>query len=247
MAAEASKHDLFFSGGTAGVLLLHAYTGSPRDVQLLARYLHEQGYTVLAPCFCGHQQASVQHLLEQTPQQWWQDVLSGIATLRAAGCQRLAVFGLSLGGMMALKLLAAQQPDVLVGGSFNSAVPLVDSDRVAAQLHRYVVQHTSNEAADLLAQRIAAADRQLQQIEEFSLGVAEQLLKIDCPVLVVQSLQDELIDVASGAQLIQRMPFAEPQLAEFADSTHVVTVGKERMAFQQTVVRFLHETGVTPQ
>ena len=98
-----------------------------------------------------------------------------------------------------------------------------------------------------MAQRIAAADRQLQQIEEFSLGVAEQLLKIDCPVLVVQSLQDELIDVASGAQLIQRMPFAEPQLAEFADSTHVVTVGKERMAFQQTVVRFLHETGVTPQ
>lgn len=45
---------LYAKHGKRAVLLLHAYSGSPNDVRMLARFLEKADYTVYAPLFKGH-------------------------------------------------------------------------------------------------------------------------------------------------------------------------------------------------
>lgn len=47
------------------MLLLHAYSGSPNDVRMLARYLEKSEYTVYAPLFTGHGTLAPQDILAQ--------------------------------------------------------------------------------------------------------------------------------------------------------------------------------------
>ena len=37
--------EIYFKNGKRAVLLLHAYTGSPNDVRMLARQLEKENYT----------------------------------------------------------------------------------------------------------------------------------------------------------------------------------------------------------
>ena len=43
-----------YEGTDTGVVLLHAYTGSPNDMNFMARALQRAGYGVYVPLFSGH-------------------------------------------------------------------------------------------------------------------------------------------------------------------------------------------------
>ena len=65
------------------VLLLHAYSGSPNDVRMLARYLEKSEYTVYAPLFTGHGTLAPQDILAQKTETWWEDTKQAIHFLKA--------------------------------------------------------------------------------------------------------------------------------------------------------------------
>ena len=44
----------FFQGGDKAILLIHGYTGSPREMLWLGTQLHKAGYTVSIPRLPGH-------------------------------------------------------------------------------------------------------------------------------------------------------------------------------------------------
>ena len=44
----------FISGGKTGCLLIHGFTGTPKEMRMLGDFLAAEGYTVLAPRLFGH-------------------------------------------------------------------------------------------------------------------------------------------------------------------------------------------------
>ena len=44
----------FWEGGPTGILLVHGFTATPAEVRLLAKILHERGFTVAGPLLPGH-------------------------------------------------------------------------------------------------------------------------------------------------------------------------------------------------
>ena len=98
-----SQQPFFFEAGRRAVLLLHGFTGSSADVRMLGRFLEKHGYTSLAPHYRGHGVAP-EELITTNPSQWWADVLTAYDELLERGYDEIAVCGLSLGGVMALKL-----------------------------------------------------------------------------------------------------------------------------------------------
>lgn len=102
------------------VLLFHAYTGSSNDVRALARRVERAGYSVYAPMFTGHGTNDPMDILEQTSDVWWQDAKRAIDFLKEEGHTQFAVFGLSMGGLFAMKLLETY-PDLFVGGGAFSS------------------------------------------------------------------------------------------------------------------------------
>lgn len=56
---------IFLPHGSKAVLLLHAYSGSPNDVRMLARALEKLDYTVYAPMYAGHGTTDPLDILQQ--------------------------------------------------------------------------------------------------------------------------------------------------------------------------------------
>ncbi len=111
----------FWEGGEVGVLLCHGYTATTAEVRLLARYLHERGYTVAGPLLPGH--GTSPHEMNRCRWPDWVAAVEEAYAALAARCERVVVGGESMGGLLAL-YLAARHPEVVGVLSYATAIKL---------------------------------------------------------------------------------------------------------------------------
>src|SRR5699024_6766476 len=102
-----------FEAGPRAVLLLHGFTGHTADVRMLGRFLEKEGYTTHAPIYRGHGREP-EALLEAGAQDWWEDVENAYKHLQDLGYKEIVVAGLSLGGILALKLAYSNQVKAVI-------------------------------------------------------------------------------------------------------------------------------------
>jgi carboxylesterase len=103
------------AGQHRGVLLVHGFTGSPYELHLLADRVHAAGYGCALPRLAGHHQS-----LAALAATGWSDWLASAeaalhglhAALVAQSAQppRIAVIGLSMGGLLTLDLARRYPP-----------------------------------------------------------------------------------------------------------------------------------------
>ncbi len=91
------------------VVLIHGFTGSPSEMQLLAESLNAEGYGVEVPLLVGHG-TTLKALMGVHPQQWVAPLDALITRLLSEG-QSVVVGGLSLGSILSLQL-ALRYPQI---------------------------------------------------------------------------------------------------------------------------------------
>jgi carboxylesterase len=119
MSLEAGPFSLGPVGGEGpAVLCLHGLTGTPYEVRPPAEALAAGGFACLGPLLPGHGTSTED--LARTPREAWieaaRDALDALGETHA----RVYVLGLSLGGLIALRLAAEQE----VAGLLVMAAPL---------------------------------------------------------------------------------------------------------------------------
>src|SRR5699024_5215934 len=102
-----------FEAGPRAVLLLHGFTGHSADVRMMGRFLEKKGYTTHAPIYRGHG-LPPEELIKANPDQWWEDVQHALKHLRDLGYEEIAVAGLSLGGVLGLKLAYSEKVKAMI-------------------------------------------------------------------------------------------------------------------------------------
>ena len=236
----------FFEAGPRAIVLLHAYASSANDVRMLGRHLQREGYTVLAPMFTGHATGEPKDILTQgAPATWWQDTQSALQFLRDKGYTQLSIFGLSLGGIFAMRALETDAT-LLGGGSFSSPVVMTGDNHLLPEFARLATatyQYGGLDQAQIdanvawLNERVPA---QLRQIDAFAGTVADQLAAIQQPVFVAQGGQDELIDAQAVYQLRDRLVNAKTvDFHYYEDAGHVITVNNARHQLEQDLDAYL--------
>lgn len=240
---EQNKNSLYFPKGRRAILLLHAYTGSYNDVRMLGRFLEKENYTVLAPLFSGHGTSNAKDILAQNPEQWWQDTQAALSFLRAQGYQEIAVFGLSMGGIFALRALE-QESNIIGGGAFCSPL-IVDRPNT---IHQNFLLYANNiweksQAGPLSDQALeeirASSLKQLTDIEQFATVTFEQLSQIKRPVFLAQAGKDQLVDPQGVHQVVKNLSQTRYNLQWYPNSGHVITVGIDRKEFEKDVRNFI--------
>ena len=78
-------------GGAVTVVLIHGFTGSPPEMQLLAESLNAEGYGIEVPLLVGHG-TNLKDLMEVHPQQWI-DPLDALLTRLFSEGQSVVVGG----------------------------------------------------------------------------------------------------------------------------------------------------------
>ena len=237
--------NLFFEKGKRAILLLHAYTGTPNDVRMLARALEVEDYTVFAPTFAGHGRNNPQNILDNHPEIWRQNVDEAISFLKNQGYQEVAVFGLSMGGVFALDALTRYGNDLIAGGAFCSPIKLDTWHTISASFSRYYQsllkkQHLEQER---IVQQVDTIQPQLeQQLESLGLlgeEVYQKLPEVQQNVFLAQAGRDELINPKTVYQTATQLTQTEVELHYYPESTHVITVGKDHKKLERAVSSFL--------
>lgn len=163
-----------YEGTDTGVVLLHAYTGSPNDMNFMGRSLQRAGYGVYAPLFTGHGTIEPMDILTKgNPDIWWAEASAAVSHMTAK-YDRVFVFGLSLGGIFAMKALEIL-PGVTAGGVFSSPI-LPGKHHLVPGFLKYA-QYMNRLAGvpDESTQILAYLPGQLAAIDNFATGVAADL------------------------------------------------------------------------
>lgn len=235
----------YLSDHSVGIILLHAYTGSPADVNLLARKLNREGYGVLCPLFRGHDDPHVENLLSVTVETWANQTQAAVEYMQVK-YEQVLIFGLSMGGIFATWAMSQSHFNLQAGGVFNSPVITPSRPNLDNAFTRYAKTLYSNlgKESEFEADYSTIMERhhhQLDLLNDFIESFSPQLANITQPFYIAQSLKDELIDSRSGKLLRDRLVQAPVAYHDFPENSHVITVNRNRQDLEDSLIHFIDQ------
>ena len=222
--AEPFRHE----GGEVGVLLCHGFTGSPQSLRPWADHLAERGLTVSLPLLPGHG-TRWQDMAVTGWQDWYAEVDRELRELRDR-CGQVFVFGLSMGGALALRL-AAKHGDAVAGLVLvNPANKVHGISAHALPLVRHVVRTTKGLANDIALEGSdeIGYDRvplhSAHSLRNFLRLVDAELPQVTQPLLLLHSTQDHVVPPADSARILSRVSSRDVEEILLEQSYHVATL-----------------------
>jgi carboxylesterase len=234
----------FFRGGPVGALLVHGFTGAPREMRPLGEALATAGHTVLGVRLTHHA-TQPQDMFRSTWQDWYASVLDGYFILRDQ-CETVFVMGLSMGGTLALCLAADQPVAGVVALSAPSRPRLEAMDwrtrytRLFSFFVKFVPKGPPDQKADpkhvhyprYPVLGIGQLRRLLEELDR-------RLPNITTPTLVVHSRRDRSVLPTNGQYIFDHLGSRQKELLWLEQSGHIVTEGPERDRVSAAVVNFM--------
>ncbi len=190
-----------------GVLLCHGFTGTPAEVREFGEWLFTQGFNVCAVRLPGHG-TSPEDLSKTVWHDWYEHLQAQFKHLREL-CDRVFLLGVSLGGLLSLRLAAEQGLEV--AGVVTMGTPLVLADKRAIRpllhLGRLFISssHTDVEAGQegyYYDERPLVSILQLLDARD---AAKAKLQDVRCPVLVMHSRHDKTASFRGVKILIHRL------------------------------------------
>ncbi|WP_141540439.1 alpha/beta hydrolase [Bacillus cereus] len=240
----ASPKPFTFEGGDRAVLLLHGFTGNSADVRMLGRFLEKRGYTCHAPIYKGHG-VPPEQLVHTGPEDWWKDVMAAYQHLKDQGYEKIAAVGLSLGGVFSLKLSYT----LPILGVVPMCAPMyIKSEEIMYQgILAYAREYKKREQKS--PEKIAEEMMEFKQTPMNTLKALQDLIRdvrnnidmIYAPTFVVQARHDEMINTDSANIIYNGVESTLKEIKWYEDSTHVITLDKQRDELHEDVYNFLEQ------
>lgn len=237
----------FLPGGKIGCLLIHGFTGTPKEMRPLGDSLASSGYTVLAPRLFGHATNPADMRLARW-QDWLASVEDGLNLLKGSTDKQF-VMGLSMGGILAL-IAAARYPIAGVA-SFSAPINLPADPRtkllpLVGWLNFHAGKGTPDwhnlEWAKVHIDYPYYPSRAVLELKKLMEVMKEELKNIEIPALIVQSKGDRSIPPESLEYICEKISSKDKTTLWLENSGHVVICEPERETVFTAVKSLIHRT-----
>jgi carboxylesterase len=262
MASAVDPRPIALGEGSRAVLLLHGLTGTPYEVEPIARSLHGRGFAVRVPLLAGH--GSLADLEHSTRLDWYATAEHALSELREGGRRDVVILGTSMGGLLALRL-AALRPQA-VAGVVAASVPLEltawrrGAISVLARLRRMpllgrAVGALPKNGPDV---RVARESREspslrgfpypaLAELVALQREVVQLLPEVRTPLLLLHGELDHSVPASHSARIAQQVGSAQVRCVLLPRSFHILGRDLDRDRVCAEVVRFAVSTLGDPQ
>ncbi len=234
----------FWEAGPVGVLLSHGYTATTAEVRLLAKLLHERGYTVAAPLLAGHgtQPADLNHVS-------WRDWVSSAEKTYeqlVTCCKQVFIGGQSMGGVVALQL-ASQHPEAAGVLLYAPAIKLTMTtlDKIKLYAGSLFVSEVARESLDGSDKWQGYPGLPLKgaiQLLQMQDAVRQRLPMIKQPVIVFQGRKDTTVDVTAGDIILQGVKSTLKEHHWMERSSHAIPIDCELDEVADLTAHFIERT-----
>ena len=234
----------FYSpGGPLGVLLLHGFTSTTSTVIDLAHRCVDQGYSVAAPRLPGHG-TSVEDLMTTGWDDWSRAALAAYDEL-AAGCERVAVVGLSMGGTLAVHV-AMHRPDVAAFVFINPYVKHqgAEWDELAQTMLAAGVATYDSIGSDVKKEGVVESSYpQTPIVPAVTLldavkVINDHLGSITAPSLLLNSTEDHVVAIDNGDEIVAKSNGPVERIW-LENSFHVATLDNDHELIESSTIAFL--------
>jgi carboxylesterase len=211
-----------------GILFVHGFTGSPSSMRPWAEFFSARGYTVRVPRLPGH--GTRWEDLNKVNWQEWPDRAVVELNELTKTCEKVFIFGLSMGGGTSL-YIAAHHGEKLVGivlvnpmihipglkvkfspiiARFRTHLPSVGNDIKRPNVSEF--------AYDALPTKGLLQLRKLLKSSRSTLGL------VKTPLLLFHSTEDHVLPVSNTEIIMAEIGSEKKQRIELVNSYHVATV-----------------------
>jgi len=201
----------FFPGGKTGCVLVHGFTGTPKEMRMMGDYLNRNGITVIGIRLAGHA-AQITDMVRTRWRDWLISIEDGI-NLLSGFCDNIFVAGLSMGGIFAL--MAASHYGIDGAIAMSTPYTITNDWRVKLAKHispfmpfvkkgpsETVDQKTSKDHIDYPAY----PTRSIAELNELIEILHSNLNKIRIPVLVINSQNDKTVPLSHAENYRRDIP-----------------------------------------
>jgi carboxylesterase len=231
----------FFPGGSTGCLLIHGFTGTPREMLWMGEYLSKKGFTTLGIRLSGHA-TNPEDMRRSKWQDWVADVEDGITLLRGA-CRKIYTIGLSMGG--ALSLIAASRYPLAGAVAISTPYALPSDWRLPfIKPLSVIIRNVSKgqpdwqnpDAADDHAEYPYYPSASILQLKMLLDEMRSDLPGIKIPVMLVHSTMDRSVDTSNLEQIFTSLGTADKTRFLVEHSGHVIVREPDRdLVFKATL------------
>jgi carboxylesterase len=226
----------FLPGGRTGVLLIHGFTGGPKEMRWMGDYLNQQGYTCLGIRLAGHA-TTPEDMIRSRWTDWTASVEDGYNLLRGA-TDRIFLVGLSMGGVLSLLMSTRLDVAGVVAMSTPYALPKDPKDypawyiKLYSHFVKYLPKSTEVPGAswfdkEAFQSHISYPQNPIRSIAEMKLLLAEMrstLPQVTKPVLLIHSKNDKYVLPENMERLYDGLVnVSDKTKAYVVEAGHVVT------------------------
>jgi carboxylesterase len=219
--------------GAPAVLVVHGGGDTPQIVAGLARFLHEHGYAVRVPLLHAHGRDL--HALGSASASAWHAQIHEELTALRRGHASVAVAGLSVGGAVAIRVLA-ERDDVSAAvllAPYVAVPPLVRRLADTSAWWGWLLPYVSSRGEQSIHDRDAAATTlghglvtpaMLRALRDVADAAWDALPRVRTPSLVIQSREDNRIAAEEAERGFARLGSTEKKFVWTNGAGHVITV-----------------------
>jgi len=235
-----------FPGGKTGCVLIHGFTGAPKEMRLMGEDLNKRGITALGVRLAGHA-TQPEDLIRTRWWDWQASVEDGINLLKNM-CDHIFLAGLSLGGVLALTIAAR----ISIRGVIAMSTPYILSDDwrlkfarplslVMPMLKKEPGKSTDREIAAQHVDYPAYPSRSLAEVNDLTDIMHALLPEIKAPVLLINSKSDPVVPLSHAEKIKQLLTTKIVRQVILENSGHVITEGLKREVVFDAAYQFISQ------
>jgi len=245
-AVDASAFDLRppeAEARDAAALCLHGLTGTPYEVRPVAEALVARGVRAVGPWMAGHEGGAA-GLATTSYSDWLELARTELAKLRAE-TERVFLVGMSMGGLVSLRLAQTEKVDALV----VMGTPLVLAPPIPQLLPliRLFASSRAKTGSDIREPGARARHPGLEampfaavaELIQLQAEVIPDLGKIEVPIMVAHGRLDSTARPRDAERIYREVASEEKELFFLERSGHVATVDYDGPALARAAADFL--------
>ncbi|MEJ6951678.1 alpha/beta hydrolase [Natronospora cellulosivora (SeqCode)] len=246
---NSSREILHKGKKNKAVLLLHGYTGSPREMAFLAKRVHqESNYTVYVPRLPGHG-TNKRDFQQSTAKDWLRKSYDAYLNLKSY-YNEVHIGGLSMGGLLAI--LTANRFKVEKLFLIAPALYACNKSLALTHLFKYFIPYLKNKSNKNEYQTEEELDlyenywkhhctKQAAELHKLMILARKKLTSITSDALIICSPIDKQVPIKAAYKVEEKISSTNKKLILMENSPHVINNGPEKEECAQHVIDFLNE------